>query len=292
MLIAIALAGCGRFSFDPLPTASDAAIGGDGPVKACTSFGPFGDAEYVPSLATPGIDDYEPILTPDGTQIFMTHEDDNQIWTATRTGDLTFTAPTLATTLNSGGVDADLFITRDGLSLFLTSPREGAVKTFRATRNAVGEAFTNPVAVTGATNVNAMSLDPTEHFAFKSVNGTLQLSTFDGSAFVDVRSIDELAFDDQGVQITSPQYDLTVSPDNRAFWIREKGASAPSVWTADWDPATQQFSNQRVWEGSMEGVGEHGVHISHDGTELWLSLNQTPAVGGSDIFVSRRACLE
>lgn len=96
-----------------------------------------------------------PVLTADGLNLFLAYAPvgaNMHIYTATRASTAAdFSTPIVAPALNSNGIDANPWISADGLTLYLASTRSGAnagdYDIFRATRTTTTMMFGMPTAV-------------------------------------------------------------------------------------------------------------------------------------------------
>ncbi len=152
---------CGHIGFDALPDGdSGPGDGGpgdggrDGGQDGGDPLGLFGDPQPLDELSSLGDLDDDPSLTDDLLEIYFKSDrgrgDDYDIWMASRDDRARpFGAPVQVDELSSDAFDATPEVDADGLTIFLSSRRDGSAGAdlFVSTRGARGQPWSIPVRV-------------------------------------------------------------------------------------------------------------------------------------------------
>ena len=160
VVLALMVAGCGRFGFDPVP-ASDASAPGpadaaptDGAADGAPS-GPFGPATLIAELSDSSSNQDDPSLTGDLLEIYFKSDRDGDgdpdIWMAQRSDPTgPWGTPVEVAALSSPSYDGTPEVSLDGLTLYLASDRAGGaggVDLWRSTRANRAASWSAPVPV-------------------------------------------------------------------------------------------------------------------------------------------------
>lgn len=158
---ACTVSACGHIGFDALPDGDGGPGDGgqdggrDGGPDGGDPLGPFGDPRPLDELSSLGDLDDDPSLTDDLLEIYFKSDrgrgDDYDIWVASRDDPAEpFGTPVQVDELSSDGFDATPEVAADGLTIFLSSGRDGSAGAdlFVSTRGARGQPWSIPVRVT------------------------------------------------------------------------------------------------------------------------------------------------
>jgi hypothetical protein len=181
------LAGC----FKPdrlLAVLGDAGLAADDGATASTSpWVPFGQPQLLAGMRSDIDDVQDPSLTADELEIFFTSPTGgvNDIWTNRRaSSDAAWGTSSLVAELSSGGVDEDPTVSPDGLTIYLSSDRDGGgMRLYVAHRLARDQSWATPLRLSDLGPSNADVAPAADragvHLVFASLrDGTAELHLY------------------------------------------------------------------------------------------------------------------
>ncbi len=178
------------------------------------------------------------------------------IYQSTRNPDGTFSAPVLVNELNSPASERGIAISRDGLTMYISSTRLGPGATFSifvSTRASTSAPWNTPVPVTGlnagSTSQPALSADGTVLYLVSNRTGTLGNGDLYSATRVSVNRSSTADFDGDG------QTDFSVfRPSNGTWYLLESGSNTFRA---------RQFgmSGDKIVPGDYDGDGRTDMAV-------------------------------
>jgi hypothetical protein len=293
-LVAIAVASCGRFRFDPRADGgANAADAADAAVPRCDPAVPFGAPTPISELNIAGAYDSTITLTPDELTAYWYSDRGNMadafdLWTATRSDPgAAFTNITPMTALDSPEIDKEPGVTPDGSLLAFVSTRSepngdiyvstpvGAAPVAAATLNSTAAEY-HPF----------FQLDSTDVYFASSRAGPFSIyhsMDLGGGAFANPTEIPD--FDIAGTNTD----DIAVASGGVVAYFRSDrpgGLGGEDIWRA------QRESTTDAWGAAVDETEVNSTQldtpswISRDLCRFYLSSSRSDV---SDLYVATRA---
>ena len=291
-LCLVVLSGCGRVGFSSArdDISPDANTDADTNVvidaTAVCAFGPWGDAANLTALNTTA-NDWSPTLSDDGLEL---------IWETTRTGNQDlfgsvrastsdpFAMATELTVLNTPQAESSPSLSRDRLTLYFSSNRNGQSRLYRATRDDTDAAFGAPVLVPELANVEVLGpaiSGAGDELVYTNLAQTqISRAVMTNGTFAVVGVIPELGTTASAYPDLSRD-GLTIYFDTKSSQLVSATRSAPGA----------MFSMPTTIPGSMNSAsGEADAELGDGDRQLTFSSNRGGGAGSWDLWVVTRPC--
>ncbi len=298
----LALAGCGRVGFDAAIGGDDAAADvidddalGDGAVPICHT-GTWATPQVIASTVT-GSEEADPGISEDElTLYFESNRAGSQgrdIYAATRASRTDpFGMPELVPELQDAADDYDPMLSRDGLTLYFGSLRDGTRQVYAATRAVPSGPFTTiaPLTITGDNVIRTaphVSPDGLGLYYARDLEVAFASRSETTSDFTFVRELDEVNVPatDGGPSVTADGLEL--------FFDSYRDSADGGLFTASRADTAENFGATTELTSALimnipTATGAASPAISADGRTLyfWAKVG----AGQLDLYTSTRSC--
>lgn len=303
----LAIAGCGRFAFDPVTDAgaqdaaaadtdaSDDAMGLDCSAAWQATTMTFLAPVDVTPFDTVGRD-HDPVLLPDRLTMYFSSSrpgsanGDDDVWRATRPGpDEPWDQLERIVSLSSG-LDEGAFFTRDDLTGWQSTERtggEGASDLWQATRTTTAEPFALSQLTLANINDNTPQFD-----AWVSLDQLRLYYSVDGTLLVSERALPSepwpAATAVSGADLGNGAYDPTLTADELALvFTADDVDSVRDIYVATRPSRTAAFGPRLRLPISIDGAYDYDAWLSPDACEVYWASDRGRAVGDLALWVAR-----
>lgn len=288
-LLLLCLAACGRLGFEPLSgdagtdDADDASV-----LTTCTTFGAWSVPIEVPTLTSP-TNDWEPALHPNGELLVFSREAVG-LFVATRTGSVTFSAPTMI--VGTDGRDHGPAWNPAGDRLYVASERTG---TFRLWYSDYSNGTFGPLTMDGSLSMDAMA--PALRFDELELYFSMDFPPVTMFRAERATRNDPWTVTGAETQLIAPGGEggwPTLSADGLTLYFEGFNADGPKVYVSTRTSLTQRFGTPSLLTelnvSQQDDIGDPDV--SRDGLTLMSSFQPQAMPTEFDIYISRRVCLD
>jgi hypothetical protein len=294
--VLVAIAGCGRVSFDPVA---------DGSAARCMQWDKWSaPVKLAGPINSVGNDDWDPAPALSQTVLaFHSYRPPSQsadLWYATRPDQLSsFGTPQIIAELSSAATEDDPSLTEDALEIVYSSNQAGQYDIYLATRATAQDAWSAPQPVT---NVNTASYETSPWISADGLVlwiGAFDNATTNDELFVSTRVDRSQPFGPRQHVVelgsTGEDQNPTLSADGLDVYFsstRPGGPGGYDVYTAHRDTLGAPFGTPVLVPELSTPLDDIGLHLSPDGaTMYWNPDAQVNGGGDADMFTSTRTCL-